>query len=76
MRESKELSVDIKDVISSLQYSGIYQTEISKRLSIPRTTITGVIITHLEMYTSICWYLSVLPVLHRPDVVDIGVNTI
>ena len=28
------------------------------------------------MYTSIWWYLSVLPVLHRPEVVDIGVNTI
>ena len=28
------------------------------------------------MYTSICWYLRVLPVLHRPDVVDIGVTTI
>ena len=28
------------------------------------------------MYTSICWYLCVLPILHRPDVVDIGVNTI
>ena len=25
---------------------------------------------------SICWYLCVLPVLHRPEVVDIGVNTI
>ena len=25
---------------------------------------------------SICWYLRVLPVLHRPEVVDIGVNTI
>ena len=23
------------------------------------------------MYTSICWYLRVLPVLHRPEVVDI-----
>ena len=28
------------------------------------------------MYTSICWYLRVLPVLHRTEVVDIGVNTI
>ena len=28
------------------------------------------------MYTSIWWYLHVLPVLHRPEVVDIGVNTI
>ena len=28
------------------------------------------------MYTSIWWYLCVLPVLHRPEVVDIGVNTI
>ena len=28
------------------------------------------------MYTSIWWYLRVLPVLHRPKVVDIGVNTI
>ena len=27
------------------------------------------------MYTSICWYLRVLPVLHRPEVVDIGVNS-
>ena len=24
----------------------------------------------------ICWYLRVLPVLHRPQVVDIGVNTL
>ena len=24
------------------------------------------------MYTSICWYLLVSPVLHRPEVVDIG----
>ena len=28
------------------------------------------------MYMSICWYLRVLPLLHRPEVVDIGVNTI
>ena len=28
------------------------------------------------MYTSICWYLRVLPVLHSPEVVDIGANTI
>ena len=28
------------------------------------------------MYTSIWWSLRVLPVLHRPEVVDIGVNTI
>ena len=28
------------------------------------------------MYTSICWYLRVLPVLHTPEVVDIGINTI
>ena len=28
------------------------------------------------LYRSICWYLWVLPVLHRPAVVDIGVNTI
>ena len=28
------------------------------------------------MYMSICWYLSILPVLYRPDVVDIGANTI
>ena len=29
------------------------------------------------MYTSICWYfVRVLPVLHRPEVVNIGVMTI
>ena len=28
------------------------------------------------MYMLICWYLCVLPVLNRPEVVDIGVNTI
>ena len=28
------------------------------------------------MYKSICWYLRVLLVLHRLEVVDIGVNTI
>ena len=27
------------------------------------------------MYTSICWYLRVLPVLPRPEVVDIGVKS-
>ena len=27
------------------------------------------------MYMSICWYLRVLPVLHRPEVVDIGVKS-
>ena len=27
------------------------------------------------MYTSLCWYLRVLPVLHRPEVVDIGVKS-
>ena len=27
------------------------------------------------MYTSIWWYLRVLSVLHRPKVLDIGVNT-
>ena len=34
------------------------------------------IFSHWYMYTSICWYLRVLPVLRRPEVVDIGVNTI
>ena len=28
------------------------------------------------MFTSIWWFLRVLPVLHRPEVLDIGVNTI
>ena len=28
------------------------------------------------MHTSIWWYLRVFPVFHRPEVVDIGVNTI
>ena len=28
------------------------------------------------MYTSICWYLRILPTLHRPEVVDIGVKII
>ena len=28
------------------------------------------------MYTSIWWYLRVLPVLHRREVLDIDVNTI
>ena len=28
------------------------------------------------MYTSIRWYLRLLTVLHRPEEVDIGVNTI
>ena len=32
--------------------------------------------SHWLKYTSICWYLRVLPVLHRLDVVDIGVNTV
>ena len=27
------------------------------------------------MYTSIWWYLRVLPVFHRPEVVDIGVKS-
>ena len=27
------------------------------------------------MYTSICWYLRVLPILHRPEVVDIAVKS-
>ena len=27
------------------------------------------------MYMSICWYLRVLPVLHRREVVDIGVKS-
>ena len=27
------------------------------------------------MYTSICWYLRILQVLHRPEVVDIGVKS-
>ena len=27
------------------------------------------------MYMSICWYLRVLPVLHRPEVVDIRVKS-
>ena len=27
------------------------------------------------MYMSICWYLRVLPVLHRPEVVAIGVKS-
>ena len=32
--------------------------------------------SHWSMYTSIWWYLRVLPVLHRPAVVDFGVSTI
>ena len=28
------------------------------------------------MFTSICWYLRILPVLHRPEVVNIGVYTV
>ena len=43
VRNRKELSVEVKEAIVSLYYSGIRQTEISRRLSIPRTTITGVI---------------------------------
>ena len=31
---------------------------------------------HWSMYTSIWWYLRVLPLLHRPEVAYIGVNTI
>ena len=27
------------------------------------------------MYMSICWYLRVLPVLHRPEMVDIDVKS-
>ena len=27
------------------------------------------------MYMSICWYLRVLPVLHMPEVIDIGVKS-
>ena len=27
------------------------------------------------MFMSICWYLRVLPVLHRPEAVDIGVKS-
>ena len=27
------------------------------------------------MYMSICWYLRVLPVVHRPEVVDIAVKS-
>ena len=34
------------------------------------------LVSHWLMYTSICWYLRVLQVLHRSEVVDIGVNTI
>ena len=27
------------------------------------------------MYMSICWYLRILPVLYRPEMVDIGVKS-
>ena len=27
------------------------------------------------MYMSICWYLRVLPVLHKPEVVDIRIRS-
>ena len=30
----------------------------------------------IQYHTCKCWYLRILPVLHRPDVIDIGVNTI
>jgi transposase len=39
----KKLSVDIKETIISLFYFGIRQAEISRRLGIPRTTITGIL---------------------------------
>ena len=37
---------------------------------------SGLNLLTLVMYTPICWYLRVLPALHRPEVIDIGVNTI
>ena len=43
VRNRKELSVDVREALVSLYYSGIRQVEISRRLNIPRTTITGVI---------------------------------
>ena len=39
----KELSNDVKEVIVSLFRSGLKQQEISRRLEIPRTTISSVI---------------------------------
>ena len=36
----------------------------------------GHVAYQIEMFTSVWWYLSILPVLHRPDMVDIGVYTI
>ena len=37
-----------------------------------RTYVTTLV---MNIYV-ICWYLCILPVLHRPEVVYIGVNTI
>jgi transposase len=39
----KELSIATKEAIVSLYYSGVRQSEISRRLDIPKTTISGVI---------------------------------
>ena len=41
-----------------------------------KITNIKLIIPHWLMYMSICGYLRVLPVLHRPEVVDIGVKII
>ena len=41
--ERKELTADTKTAVVSLFQSGFRQTEISRRLGIPRTTIAGII---------------------------------
>ena len=41
--ERKELTPDTKTAVVSLFQSGLRQTEISRRLGIPRTTIAGII---------------------------------
>ena len=51
-----------------LSATGDYMRYISLRLHYPLLTLVNVYVD--------CWYLRVLPVLHRPEVVDIGVNTI
>ena len=43
VRNRKELNADFKEAVVSLYYSGIRQAEISRRLGIPRTTISSVI---------------------------------
>ena len=68
--------LQVADFIQKLFVAGSCIAELFKDLGNPDLIESSPYLPHWYMYTSIWWNLRVLSVLQRPEVVDIGVNTI